>query len=108
MSVGPATLNGIIPRTQDYGVIKQQEDNKPIVEQHNIQTHLKTQEERQLKQVNHADDANRQQKKYDAKEKGSNAYSQSRKQKRDPKEEGKKEKKRAGAWQAGGYFDMKI
>ncbi len=74
MAVGPVTLNGVIPRTQDMTTIKQQEDHKPVLDQHNIQTTMKTQGERQLKQVNHKDDANEHKKKYDAKEKGSNAY----------------------------------
>lgn len=58
MAVGPVTLNGVIPRTQDMTTIKQQEDHKPVLDQHNIQTTMKTQGERQLKQVNHKDDAN--------------------------------------------------
>ena len=36
MSVGPVVLNGMIQRTQDIGNLKQQEDNKPIVQQQNI------------------------------------------------------------------------
>ena len=74
MAVGPVTLSGVIQRTQDIGVIKQQEDSRPFVEQQHIQTHIKTQEHRQLKQVKQADDAKNQQKKYDAKEKGNNEY----------------------------------
>lgn len=38
MAVGPVTLNGVIPRTQDMTTIKQQEDHKPVLDQHNIQT----------------------------------------------------------------------
>ena len=82
MAVGPVTLNGMIPRTQDMGVLKQQEDSKPLVEQHNIQAHIKTQESRQLKQVNHADDADQHEKRYDAKEKGSNEYKSQQKKKK--------------------------
>lgn len=104
MAVGPVTLNGVIPRTQDIGTIKQQEDNKPIVEQQNIQTQMKTQEERQLKQVNHADDADEHQKKYDAKEKGSNEYHGQQKKKR---KEGRS-RDRVIQKQDGGHFDMKI
>lgn len=105
MAVGPVTLNGIIPRTQDYSAIKQQEDNKPMIEQHNIQTTMKTQEQRQLKQVNHADDADQHMKKYDAKEKGSNEYhgQQKKKKKAEEKENGK-----AAFRTASGRFDMKI
>ena len=41
MAIGPVTLNGMIPRTQDFSTIKQQEDNKPFVEQQNIQMTMK-------------------------------------------------------------------
>jgi hypothetical protein len=105
MAIGPVTLNGIIPRTQDMSMIKQQEDNKPFVEQQNIQTEMKTHEERQLKQVNHADDAGEHKKKYDAKEKGSNEYKGGQKKKKKPDE---KQKNAAAQKQWSGGFDMKI
>lgn len=105
MAIGPVTLNGIVPRTQDMSVIKQQEDNKPLVEQHNIQTEMKTHEERQLKQVNHADDASEHKKKYDAKEKGSNEY-KGRQQKKKKSEE--KQQNAVTQKQWSGSFDMKI
>lgn len=82
MAVGPVTLNGVIQRTQDIGVIKQQEDSKPFVEQQQIQAHIKTQEHRQLKQVKQADNAKNQQKKYDAKEKGNTEYHGQQKKKK--------------------------
>lgn len=105
MAVGPVTLNGIVPRTQDMSVIKQQEDNKPLVEQHNIQSHLKAQGERHLKQVNHADDASEHKKKYDAKEKGSNQYEDRRNKKKKPDE---KKQNTVTLKQEIGSFDMKI
>ena len=105
MAVGPVTLNGIVPRTQDMSVIKQQEDNKPLVEQQNIQTEMKTHEERQLKQVNHADDAGENKKKYDAKEKGSNEYQGRQKKKKKPDE---KKQDTVTQKQWSGSFDMKI
>lgn len=104
MAVGPVTLNGVIPRTQDIGTIKQHEDNKPMVEQQNIQVQMKTQEERQLKQVNHASDADQHQKKYDAKEKGNNEYRGQQKK----KGKGKQAKDKVVQRQDGGHFDMKI
>ena len=106
MAVGPVTLNGVIPRTQDMTTIKQQEDHKPVLDQHNIQTTMKTQGERQLKQVNHKDDANEHKKKYDAKEKGSNAYHGQQQKKKRKQEENPGEKTQYRQY-AGG-FDMKI
>jgi len=106
MAVGPVTLNGVIPRTQDMTTIKQQEDHKPVLDQHNIQTTMKTQGERKLKQVNHKDDANEHKKKYDAKEKGSNAYHGQQQKKKKKQEENPGEKTQYRQY-AGGV-DMKI
>lgn len=105
MAVGPVTLNGMIPRTQDIGVIKQHEDSKPMIDQQNIQSQIKMQENRQLKQVNHADDTEQHEKRYDAKEKGSNEYKGQQKKKKKP--EGKQESQASYTWE-GGRFDMKI
>lgn len=105
MAVGPVTLNGIIPRSQDFSTIKQQEDNKPLVEQHNIQTTMKTHEQKLAKQVNHADDADQHMKKYDAKEKGSNEYHGQQSKKKRPKEQEKNKVTFSGG---SGRFDMKI
>lgn len=105
MAVGPVTLNGVIQRTQDIGMLKQQEESKPFIDQQNIQAHLKTQEQKQLKQVNHADDVEEHEKRYDAKEKGSNEY------------EGQQGKKKKSSEKDGGkviqnqnevHFDIKI
>ena len=105
MAVGPVTLNGMIPRTQDIGVIKHQEDSKPMIEQQNIQSQIKTQETRLLKQVNHADDTEQHEKRYDAKEKGSNEYKGQQKKRKKPEE--KKDAQASYTWE-GGRFDMKI
>lgn len=104
MSVGPVTLSGVIQRTQDIGAIKQQEDSRPFIEQQNIQAQLKSQEYRQMKQVNHAEDANQHEKRYDAKEKGSNEYEgQQKKKKKNPSKEGAVVLKQEST-----HFDMKI
>lgn len=105
MAVGPVTLNGVIQRTQDVGMIRQQEDNKPFVEQQNILTHMKGQEQKQLKQVNHAEDSENYQKKYDAKEKGSNEYTGQGHKKKDS---GKKQDGRVVPKQESSHFDIKI
>ena len=57
MAVGPVMLNGVIQRTQDVSMLKQQEDSRPMVEQQQIQSEMKQQESKLLKQVKHADDA---------------------------------------------------
>ncbi len=105
MAVGPVTLNGVIQRTQDIGVLKQQEDSKPMTEQQNIQAHIKTQEQRQLKQVNHASDAEEHEKRYDAKEKGNNEYEGRQKKKKKSEEE---DSGKVILKQESGHFDMKV
>lgn len=104
MSIRPVDFNGIIQRTQDVSAMKQNENNKPVMEQQNIQTQFSKETVRHMQQVTHADDAQNQQKRYDAKEKGSNEYVNQQKQK-------KKEKKKDGkviAKSTSGGFDIKI
>ncbi len=106
MAVGPVMLNGVIQRTQDVSMLKQQEDSRPMVEQQQIQSEMKQQESKLLKQVKHADDADEHQKKYDAKEKGSNEYEgRKKKKKAAPKEKGGD---KVVLRQESGHFDMKI
>ena len=105
MSVGPVVLNGMIQRTQDVGALKQQEDSRPTVEPQSIQPHLKTQEHRQLNQVNHANNAEEHEKRYDAKEKGSNEYEGQQKKKKKPEKKGNG---KVISKQESGHFDIKI
>ncbi len=84
MSVGPVVLNGMIQRTQDIGNLKQQEDNKPMVQQHNIGIQQERQEDRLTHQVQQPEQKENDGYRYDAKEKGNNEY------------EGNKQKKRNG------------
>lgn len=104
MSIRPIEFNGTIQRTQDVGTLKQNEDNKPLLEQQNIQTQFSKETVRHMQQVTHADDAENQQKRYDAKEKGSNEYVDLRqKKKKEKKKDGKVVEKSTS-----GGFDIKI
>lgn len=106
MSVGPVTIHGVIQRANDVGTVKHQEDTKPMVDQQNIQTQMKNQQMRHLQQVRHADDSENHQKKYDAKEKGSNEY-----QGQGQKKKKKKSNEKDGAVvlkAENSHFDMKI
>ena len=90
MSIRPVEFNGMIQRTQDFSTLKQNEDNKPFMEQQNIQTQFSKETIHHMKQVTHADDAENQQKRYDAKEKGSNEYvNQQKKKNKEKKKDGK-------------------
>lgn len=103
MSIRPVDFNGMIQRTQDVSTLKQNEDNKPFLEQQNIQTQFSKETVHHMKQVTHADDAGNQQKRYDAKEKGSNEYVGQQKKKKEKKKDGKVIEKSASSG-----FDIKI
>lgn len=64
-----------LTRTQEYTTIKQQEDNKGFVNQTNIGQQLDKKTEQLAREVNSSDNAQWQNKKFDAREKGSNEYS---------------------------------
>ena len=64
-----------LTRTQEYTTIKQQEDNKGFVNQTNIGQQLEKKTEQLAREVNSSDNAQWQNKKFDAREKGSNEYS---------------------------------
>lgn len=107
MSVRPVLINGMIQNTQDISTIKHQGDTRPAVEQQNIQTEVKHKEQAITKEVHSKDNANPQQKKYDAKEKGSNEYVRQRdkkKKKREDLPDGSVKMKMTMP----GRFDMKI
>lgn len=107
MSIRPVDLNGMIQRTQDVGNLKQQEDNKPVVQQHNIGIEQKKQEDHLIHQVQHSQEKENGSFRYDAKEKGNNSYEGSGKKKKQQKKEQKPDGKvlRKGY---GGSFDVKI
>lgn len=89
MTIRPVDLNGMIQRTQDIGNIKHQEDVKPLVDQQNIQSTVVKEENKLTKQVNHSDNADHEDYRYDAKEKGNSEYQGNGKKKKKKEEAGK-------------------
>ncbi len=63
-----------ISRANDYSAIKQNEDNKGMVDQGNITAHVQKTTEQKSREVNSSDNAVWQEKQPDAREKGSNEY----------------------------------
>lgn len=106
MAITPLEQFGTIGRTQDYSILKQQEDTKAAVEQANIQVKAEKQADEKLNQVRSADNAQLNEKKFDAKEKGSNEYAgdggRGKKKSADKQTDGKVILKRTQT------FDMKI
>ncbi|MEG0963739.1 MAG: hypothetical protein RSD28_05220 [Lachnospiraceae bacterium] len=104
MSIRPVEISGMLQRTQDVSTLKQNENNKPMVEQQTLQTQFAKETIHHMKQVVHAEDTEKKQRKYDAREKGDNEYEDHRKkQKREQKKDGKVIPKGAV-----GGFDIKI
>lgn len=75
MAIGSISLQGQVTRAQDFSTIKQNEDNKVMVDQGNFQSHFNKEVKQNLSRVHQSDDTDNPNKKYDAKEKGNGQYS---------------------------------
>lgn len=49
MAIGPIELTGMVTRSQDISLYKQNEDNKPMVDQSNIQVNVQKKADEQTK-----------------------------------------------------------
>lgn len=103
MAIGSISLQGQISRAQDFSTIKQNEDNKVIVDQGNFQSHFNKEVNQNLNRVHQSDNTENQGKKFDAKEKGNGEYSGDGGRRRKGQEQDSKERQipRRG-------FDMKV
>lgn len=90
MAIGQIEIQGQITRAQDFSPIKHNEDTRGAVEQANVSTQFSKQVEAQVKTVRRGDRSEYYNKKFDAKDKGSNEYygdggqSGKRKEKKEP------------------------
>ena len=75
MTISRVALQGQVTRAQDFTTIKQNEDNKVIVEQSNIQKQFGRTVDDKLHQVHQGDSAENEGKRFDAKDKGNGSYS---------------------------------
>lgn len=93
MAIGFVELQGQITRAQDFTTIKHNEDAKGMVEQANFGQQMTKQVERQVNRVNKGDQPEYHERKFDAKDKGSNEYrgdgGQARKKKKGENPDGK-------------------
>lgn len=83
MSIRPVDFNGMIQRTQDVSTLKQNEDNRPVVEQQTIFSQEMKKVEQNLHQVVHAREKENAGYRYDAKEKGNGHYEKEERKKKD-------------------------
>lgn len=75
MAIGQIEIQGQITRAQDFTSIKHNEDTRGAVEQANVSNQFSKQVENQVTRVNRRDQPEYYNKKFDAKDKGSNEYS---------------------------------
>ena len=87
MSIRPVDFNGMIQRTQDVSTLKQNEDNRPVVEQQTIFSQEMKKVEQNLHQVVHAKEKENAGYRYDAKEKGNGHYEKEERKKKDKKQQ---------------------
>lgn len=103
MTISRVELQGQFTRAQDFTTIKQNEDNKGMVDQTNYQKVFEQNVEEKLRQVRQGDETENRGKKFDAKEKGNGNYQGDGGRKR-------KKQQAGGKVTVKGYsgFDMKI
>ena len=105
MAISPVLMGGMIQRTDDVSVLKNQQDSRPILEQQNLQVQMEKKVEEQRRQVVTSENSNKTDTHADAREKGKNAYFFRKKVKIKEQEESPKDqviKKTTGG------FDMKV
>ena len=91
MAISPLEANGTVGRMQDFSILKQNEDHKPMMDQSNMQNLFQKEVLNKAVQVHHADDVSNNAYHYDAKEKGNGQYFNHKKNKK-KNEQGKKDK----------------
>lgn len=74
MAIGFVEMQGQITRAQDYTTLKHNDDTKGMVEQANFGQQMTKQVEKQVKRVNKGEQPEYHERKFDAKDKGSNEY----------------------------------
>lgn len=74
MTIRPVVFNGVVQRADDVGMVKHQEDAKPLIDQQNIQTQMKQNEDALLHQVTHSENADSAKNNSDAKDEGKGMY----------------------------------
>ena len=89
----PVELTGIVNRTPDYAQLRQNEEQRPVMEQTMFQTQFDKQVERNSDTVVKKHDSEWKNEKFDAKEKGKNKYFGSSGKKKENKEEDDKSDK---------------
>lgn len=105
MAISRIELQGQVTRAQDFTTIKQNEDNKGMVDQSNFQNQFQQNIDQHLHQVRRGDESEFLNKRFDAKEKGNGSYEGDggrNRKKKEEQDDGRVICKRQGG------FDIKI
>lgn len=105
MAIGPVEMNGTIGRMQDMSIVKQNEENKPLLDQNHFQNTFHKAVENKSAKVQHADDTENTKYQYDAKKKGNGQYDDNRDKKKKKKDGDTSEKV---IIKGKNHFDIKI
>ena len=105
MSIRPLVIGGMLQRTDDISALKQQQDNKPMVEQHNLQSQVAKREDKLSHQVMTSEDSAKSDTHADAREEGKNQYFFRKKAQKKSQEQ---PQDRVVKKTMGGGFDIKI
>lgn len=106
MSIRPVDISGMIQRTDDVGVLKHQQDTKPMIQQQNVQTQMVRRDDQLRHQVITPENSTKLDNHMDAKEEGKNSYFFKKKKKK--KEEESKPEDCVIKKETGSSFDIKI
>ncbi len=90
MAIGFVEMNGMNLRTQDFSILKQHEDARPLAEQQQLQDGQDKRVLRDARSVQHGEDSSKSDTHADAREKGKNTYmGDGGKNRRKPADDGK-------------------
>jgi len=106
MAISPILNSAMIQRTDDVGILKHQQDVKPVVEQQNAMVQVTKKTEEMRRQVITSEDTNKTDTHADAREKGKNSYFFRKKQNKQKHAEVTED--RVIKKNTGGSFDIKV
>ena len=107
MSIRPVDFNGMMQNQQNVSNVKQNEDQKPILQQQQAFQTVTKQEEASARQVVNKEDLDKEEYKFDARDGSNNKYQDNRK-KRQGKQKEKMEDGHVRIKGMSGGFDMTV
>ena len=104
MAINPIEMNGMVSRSQDMSIIKQNEDARSVLQQGNVANAVVKKAQEKREQVVNPEKTEYNEYRYDAKEKGNGSYPEQQKQKKkkEAQEDGKVVMKKPKG------FDMRV